>query len=162
MSLQTSKEYSTAMLLEQSLNDYSWSSKKFAESIGYIHKTFQQTLVRTIIAVIKEMGSEHQSVDARNIASHELCKRIIDSGLFDDGILSMIWDGTKIHYSAWFFLWRSYQDKTEWPSTQRVREIWRLFMLSLHIGRWIWIQIKKLHLHDHRVFIRKKLLLTLR
>ena len=90
MSLQTSKEYSTAMLLEQSLNDYSWSPKKFAESIGYIHKTLQQTLVRTIIAVIKEIGSEHQSVDARNIASHKLCKRIIDSGLLDDCILPMI------------------------------------------------------------------------
>lgn len=90
MSLQTSKEYSTAMLLEQSLNDYSWSPTKFAKSIGYIHKTLQQTLVKTIVAVIKEMGSEHQSVDARNIASHELCKRIIDSGLLDDGILPMI------------------------------------------------------------------------
>lgn len=90
MSLQTSKEYSIAMLLEQSLNDYSWSPTKFAESIGYIHKTLQQTLVRTIVAVIKEIGSEHHSVDARNKASHELCKEIVNSGLFDNYSLPMI------------------------------------------------------------------------
>ena len=90
MSLQTSKEYSTAMLLEQALNDYSWSPTKFAESIRCIHKTLQQTLVRTIAAVIKEMGSEHHSVDARNKASHELCKEILNSGILDNYTLTMI------------------------------------------------------------------------
>lgn len=90
MNLQTSKEFSTAMLLEQALNDYSWSPTKFAESVGYIHKTLQQTLVRTIVATIKELGSAHHSVDARNRASHELCKEILDSGILDHCSLPMI------------------------------------------------------------------------
>ena len=90
MSLQTSKEYSTAMLMEQALNDYSWSPTKFAECIGCIHKSLQQTLVRTIVAVIKEIGSEQHSVDAHKRASHDLCKKIVDSGLLDDYTLPMI------------------------------------------------------------------------
>lgn len=78
------------MFLEQALNDYSWSPTRFAESICSFHKTLQQTLVRTIVAIIKEMGSEQHSVDARNRASHELCKEIVNSGLFDEYSLPMI------------------------------------------------------------------------
>lgn len=90
MRLQSSKEFSTAMLLEQALNDYNWSPTRFAESIGCIHKTLQQTLVRTIVEIIKEIGSDHHNVDSRNRASHELCKEIVNSGLFDDYSLPMI------------------------------------------------------------------------
>ena len=90
MNLQLSKEYTTAMLLEQALNDYSWSPSRFAESINYIHKTLQQTLVRTIVEIIKEIASEYHNVDSRNKASQELCKEIVGSGLLDKYSLPMI------------------------------------------------------------------------
>lgn len=79
-----------AQVLEDALNDYSWSPQKFAESIGYFHKTLQQTLMRTIVAVIKNMGSDNYSVDSRNKASHELCRKIVNSGILDETTLLLI------------------------------------------------------------------------
>lgn len=90
MTISNSRELKTSQVLEDALNDYSWSPTKFAECIGNIHKTLQQTLVKTIVAVIKEIGSDSHSVYPRNRASHELCKSIVDSGLLDTYNLPMI------------------------------------------------------------------------
>lgn len=78
------------MALEDAMNDYSWSPNKFAESICRMHKTNQQTLVRTIVAVIKKFGSTDYCVDLRNKASHELCRNICISGLLEEISLPMI------------------------------------------------------------------------
>lgn len=90
MDIENTKEYKAAKALEDALNDYSWSPQKFAESISLYHKTIQQTLMRTIVAVIKKMGAEDYSVDLRNKASHELCRDILNSGLIDEIHLPMI------------------------------------------------------------------------
>ncbi len=90
MNIQNTKEYNTAMALENALNDYCWSPQKFAESIGYMHRTNQQTLVRTLVAVIKEVGADDYSVDLRNKASHELCSNIVNSGILAGISLPMI------------------------------------------------------------------------
>ncbi len=90
MSIYNTREYMAAQVLEDALNDYSWSPQKFAESIGYFHKTLQQTLMRTIVAVIKNMGADNYSVDTRNKASHELCRKIVNSGILDETTLPMI------------------------------------------------------------------------
>lgn len=90
MTTENSQEYKAALALESALNDYSWCPARFAVSIGSIHKTLQQTLVRTIVEIIKEIGSDHHSVDSRNRASHELCKCIVNSGLLDDCTLPLI------------------------------------------------------------------------
>lgn len=90
MSIYNTREYMAAQVLEDALNDYSWSPQKFAESIGYFHKTLQQTLMRTIVAVIKNMGSDNYSVDTRNKASHELCRKIVNSGILDETTLPLI------------------------------------------------------------------------
>ena len=90
MSLQSAKEYSTAILLEQAVNDYSWSPQKFSESINHMHKTNQQTLMRTFVAVIRQKGCNTYCVDQRNKATHELCRKIINSGILEENPLQMI------------------------------------------------------------------------
>ena len=53
-------------------------------------RTLQQNLVKTIVAIIRMVGSENYGTDLRNRASHELCKRIVESGLLDDTHLPFI------------------------------------------------------------------------
>ena len=64
--------------------------KRFAESTRFYHRTLQQELMRTIVAVIRMVGDDSYRTDLRNQASHELCKRIIDSGVLDDIYLPFI------------------------------------------------------------------------
>ena len=90
MDIYNTREYEAAQGLENALNDYSWSPQKFAVCIGTFHKTLQQTLMRTIVAVIKNMGSDNQSVDSRNKASHEFCRKIVNSGILDETTLPLI------------------------------------------------------------------------
>ena len=64
--------------------------KRFAESTRFYHRTLQQELMRTIVAVIRMVGDDSYGTDLRNQASHKLCKRIIDSGVLDDTSLPFI------------------------------------------------------------------------
>lgn len=84
MNISKTKEFETAQY------HYNWCPQRFAESVGCFHKTVQQTLMRTLVAIIKSMGSDSYSVDSRNKASHELCKKIVSSGLLDDTTLPVI------------------------------------------------------------------------
>ena len=90
MSIQDSKEYKVAKCLEAGLNDCGWNPTKFAECTSLFHRTLQQNLMRTIVAIIKMMGDDGYKTDLRNKASHELCKRIVDSGVLDDTCLPFI------------------------------------------------------------------------
>ena len=90
MELQYSREYKAAQELERALNDYGWNPKRFAESTRYYHRTLQQALMRTIVAIIQMVGNENYGTDLRNQASHKLCKRIIDSGALDETYLPFI------------------------------------------------------------------------
>ena len=90
MSIQNTKEFNTVMELGDSLNDCSWSPRKFAESIPYLHRTLQQTLIRTLVEVIRKVGEESYPVDLRNKASHELCRGIVTSGIIEDNPLPFV------------------------------------------------------------------------
>lgn len=90
MELNNTREYKAAMDLEQALNDYGWNDKHFAESVCLYHRTLQQTLVRTIVAVIRKVGDEHFGYDLRNKSAHKLCKSIVDSGLLDNYSLPLL------------------------------------------------------------------------
>lgn len=70
--------------------DNGWDSNRFAESTKYYHRTIQQTLMRSIVAIIKMVGSNTYDYDLRNKSSHELCKRIVESGLLDEVSLPMV------------------------------------------------------------------------
>lgn len=90
MVIEDSREYKAAQELERALNDYSWNPKRFAESTRYYHRTLQQELMRTIMAIIQMVGDESYGTDLRNQASHELCKKIIESGALDEAYLPFI------------------------------------------------------------------------
>ena len=90
MDIQNTREYKAAQGLERALNDYGWNPALFAESTRYFHRTLQQTLIKTVVAIIRMVGSENYGTDLRNRASHELCKRIVESGLLDDAHLPFI------------------------------------------------------------------------
>ena len=84
MEFQESREYKAAKELERALNDMSWNPQKFAASTRYYHRTLQQELMKAIVAIIKLVGDKGYRTDLRNQASHELSRKIIDSGVLDD------------------------------------------------------------------------------
>ena len=88
--LQMSREYQAAIELGDSMNDYSWNPERFAESVRFLHRTLQQTLFRTIIATIRYMAADSYGYDQRNQASHEIAKRIIESGALDEAYIPFI------------------------------------------------------------------------
>ena len=88
--LQERREYQAAMALENYLSDCSWNPERFAESVRFLHRTNQQTLFRTIIATIRYMAADSYGIDQRNQASHEIAKRIIESGALDEAYIPFI------------------------------------------------------------------------
>ena len=84
MVIEGSREYKAAQELERALNDYSWNPTR------YYHRTLQQELMKTIVEIIRMVGSKDYGTDLRNQASHELCKRIVDSGVLDEAHLPFI------------------------------------------------------------------------
>ena len=90
MDIQNTREYKAAQDLERAMNDYGWNPERFAESTSYFHRTLQQELVKTIVSIIRKMGSDDYRTDLRNRAAHGLCKRIVESGVLDDAHLPFI------------------------------------------------------------------------
>ena len=76
--------------LESAINTMSWNPKNFAKNIRLMHRTLQQTFFRSLISVIIEMARDDYPTDDRNKASHELAKRIVESGALDDTYLPFI------------------------------------------------------------------------
>ena len=81
---ENSREFKAAKELEHALNDYGWNEKRFAIAVTTFHRPLQQTLFRSMVEVIKIMGSEGYGYDLRNKYSHEICKKIVESGVLDD------------------------------------------------------------------------------
>ena len=88
--LQLTREYQTARNLEDALNSMSWNPEVFAKSVRTFHRTLQQELFRTIVAVIKEMAKDDYGVDPRNQASHDTAKAIMETGVLDEAYLPFI------------------------------------------------------------------------
>ena len=60
--LENSREFKAAKELEHALNDYGWNEKRFASAVTTFHRTLQQTLFRSMVEVIKIMGSEDMTL----------------------------------------------------------------------------------------------------
>lgn len=88
--LENTREYKAAMALEDALNSITWDEKKFAQSVRFMHRTLQQNLFRTVIATIREMGSDDFLTDDRNQAAHDIAKKILESGALDVAYLPHI------------------------------------------------------------------------
>ena len=84
--LENSKEFKVAQELEDALNNMSWNSEKFAESVVYYHRTLQQKLFGTMVKVIEMIGREDYGYDPRNEASHRIARKIVESGILDENI----------------------------------------------------------------------------
>ena len=81
-----SKEFPGVRALNDALNNMSWNSEKFAESVGYYHRTLQQKLFDTMVKVIEMIGREDYGYDPRNEASHRIARKIVESGILDETI----------------------------------------------------------------------------
>ena len=88
--LQQSREFQAARNLEDALNSMSWKPEVFAKSVRTFHRTLQQELFRTIVAVIKEMAKDDYGVDLRNQASHDTAKAIVETGVLEEAYLPFI------------------------------------------------------------------------
>ena len=88
--LKQSREFQAAKALEDALNTMSWNPEVFAKSVRTFHRTLQQELFRTIVAVIKEMAADNYGVDLRNQASHETAKAIVGTGILNEAYLPFI------------------------------------------------------------------------
>ena len=88
--LENSREFKAAKELEHALNDYGWNEKRFASAVTTFHRTLQQTLFRSMVEVIRIMGCESYGYDPRNKASHEICKKIVESGVLEDDTIPFI------------------------------------------------------------------------
>lgn len=75
--LENSREFKAAMELENALNDMCFVYKKFAESFKFYHPTLQQSLFRLIREIIYVQADNERRYDARNIASHEVAKKLV-------------------------------------------------------------------------------------
>lgn len=73
-----SREYKAAKALEDSINDMSWNPKEFAEATLTFHRTLQQTLFRTLVAVLREYAAPNRSVDPRNEASKDGSRKLLE------------------------------------------------------------------------------------
>jgi hypothetical protein len=86
--LKESKEYKAMTTLTDAMNTFSWNPEAFAKSVTLEHRTLQQELMRTIVAVIKELSDTNY--DDRNKATVDLCKKIVESGVLDNSYLPII------------------------------------------------------------------------
>ena len=76
--IRESKEYQLAKDWEKAVNDYGFNPKRIAAAIPDMHPTLQQSLYRLIKECIVVMADETRRYDARNRASHEEAKRIME------------------------------------------------------------------------------------
>ena len=60
-----------------------WYLDEARQATRYYHRTLQQELMKTIVSIIKMVGDKGYRTDLRNQASHELCRKIIDSGAIE-------------------------------------------------------------------------------
>lgn len=86
--IKESKEGKALSALTDSLNSFSWNPETFAKAVQFEHRTLQQSLMRTIVKVIREMAEFNY--DGRNEASVMLCKEIVESGILDNHPLPFV------------------------------------------------------------------------
>lgn len=88
--LKETKEYKTASMVEDAINNMGWNPDNFAKAFTTWHRTLQQKFFRTIVATIREAASEEYGYDGRNEATHELAKEIMETGIINKVYLPSI------------------------------------------------------------------------
>ncbi len=88
--LKQSREYKAAEALTNAVNTMGWNPKKFALGMTVQHRTLQQEVMRTFVAMINVMASDKYGFDDRNRGSHEAAKKMVESGILDEIYLPFI------------------------------------------------------------------------
>ena len=88
--LKETREYKAAEALTNAVNSMGWKPKKFALGMTVQHRTLQQEVMRTFIAMIHVMASDDYGYDDRNRGSHEAAKKMVESGILDEIYLPFI------------------------------------------------------------------------
>ena len=88
--LKQTREYRAAEEMESALNSMGWNPGRFAQAFTTWHRTLQQEFFRTVVAIIRVAASDEYGHDLRNQGSHEIARRIVESGILDDVYLPFI------------------------------------------------------------------------
>ena len=88
--LKNTREYKAAEALADAVNTMGWKPEKFAMGMTVQHRSLQQEVMRTFVAMIHVMASDDYGYDDRNRGSHEAAKKMIDSRILDDIYLPFI------------------------------------------------------------------------
>ena len=88
--LKETREYKAAEALADAVNSMGWNPKKFAMGMTVQHRTLQQEVMRTFVAMIHVMAGDAYGYDARNRGSHEAARKMVESGILDDIYLPFI------------------------------------------------------------------------
>lgn len=72
------RQQKNAEMVEEMLNDFSFSPKDFCKCFERIaHRTMQQSFTRLCIEWLKTCASDDYHYDGRNEASHEVAKKLM-------------------------------------------------------------------------------------
>ena len=88
--LKETREYKAAEALTNAVNTMGWKPKNFALGMALQHRTLQQEVMRTFVAMIHVMASDNYGYDDRNRGSHEAAKKMVESHLLDEIYLPFI------------------------------------------------------------------------
>ena len=88
--LKETREYKAAEALADAVNSMGWNPKKFAMGMTVQHRTLQQEVMRTFVAMIHVMASDNYGYDLRNKGSHEAARKMVESGILDEIYLPFI------------------------------------------------------------------------
>ena len=88
--LKETREYKAAEALADAVNSMGWKPENFAKGLSIQHRTLQQEVMRTFVAMIHLMASDNYGYDDRNRGSHEAAKKMVESGILDEIYLPFI------------------------------------------------------------------------
>ena len=77
--LKETREYKAAEALTNAVNTMGWKPKKFALGMTVQHRTLQQEVMRTFVAMSHVMANDDYGYDDRNRGSHEAAKKMVES-----------------------------------------------------------------------------------
>ena len=88
--LKETREYKAAEALADAVNSMGWKPENFAKGMTLQHRTLQQEVMRTFVAMIHVMASDNYGFDLRNKGSHDAAKKMVESHLLDEIYLPFI------------------------------------------------------------------------
>ncbi len=78
------------------INNFSFDDKGFIEELSIEHRTLQQSFTRLVFKWIEFCASDKYPFDERNIATHNICKEMVDAfSKYKEEQFPLHWKGVK-------------------------------------------------------------------